>query len=127
MAGMLACLIILPAGWRELFIAAIATAAYWFTPPEIRLCNEFSFGPLKEIAWIFLGIFGTMIPVLDYMEKHAGDLGVRSDLQFYWTTGALSAVLDNAPAYLTFLAGAMGLHGWSIDDAQHLSEFMARH
>jgi Na+/H+ antiporter NhaD/arsenite permease-like protein len=61
------------------------------------------------------------------MERHAGDLGLRSDQQFYWTTGALSAVLDNAPAYLTFLAGAMGLHGWSIDDTKHMSEFIARH
>ena len=127
MAGMLACLIILPAGWRELFIAAIATAAYWFTPPEIRLRNEFSFGPLKEIAWIFLGIFGTMIPVLDYMENHAADLGLRSDAQFFWATGALSALLDNAPAYLTFLAGALGLHGLRLDGAQQMSEFIARH
>jgi len=127
MGAMLACLIFVPAGWRELFIAVIAAAAYRLTAAEIRQRNEFSFTPLKEIAWIFLGIFGTMIPVLDYMERHAGDLGIRSDLQFYWTTGGLSAVLDNAPAYLTFLAGAMGLHGLSIDDAQHLSEFVARH
>jgi Na+/H+ antiporter NhaD/arsenite permease-like protein len=127
MVAMLLCLIFAPAGWRELLIAVIASAAYWLTAPEIRQRNEFSFAPLKEIAWIFLGIFGTMIPVLDYMERHAGDLGVRSDLQFYWTTGALSAVLDNAPAYLTFLAGAMGLHGWSIDNPQHLSEFVAHH
>ena len=127
MVAMLACLIFAPAGWRELFIVLIAAAAYWLTAPEIRQRNQFSFAPLKEIAWIFLGIFGTMIPVLDYMEKHAGNLGVRSDLQFYWTTGALSAVLDNAPAYLTLLAGAMGLRGWNIDDAQHLSEFVARH
>jgi Na+/H+ antiporter NhaD/arsenite permease-like protein len=127
MGAMLASLIFAPAGWRELLLVLIAAAAYWLTAPEIRQRNEFSFAPLKEIAWIFLGIFGTMIPVLDYMERHAGDLGVRSDLQFYWTTGALSAVLDNAPAYLTFLAGAMGLHGWNIDDAQHLSEFVARH
>jgi Na+/H+ antiporter NhaD/arsenite permease-like protein len=127
MLAMLACLIFAPAGWRELFIVAIAAVAYSLTAPEIRQRNEFSLAPLKEIAWIFLGIFGTMIPVLDYMERHAADLGVRSDLQFYWTTGALSAVLDNAPAYLMFLAGAMGLHGWSIDDARHLSEFIARH
>jgi len=46
--------------------------AYHATPPEIRLTNEFSFAPLKEVAWNFLGIFGTMIPVLDYMERHAG-------------------------------------------------------
>jgi len=127
MAAMLACLTFAPRGWRELLIAVIATAAYRFTAAEIRQRNEFSFTPLREIAWIFLGIFGTMIPVLDYMERHAGDLGVRSDLQFYWATGELSALLDNAPAYLTFLAGAMGLHGWSIDDPQHLSEFIARH
>jgi Na+/H+ antiporter NhaD/arsenite permease-like protein len=127
MVAMLACLIFAPAGWRELFIAVIAAAAYGLTAPEIRQRNEFSFAPLKEIAWIFLGIFGTMIPVLDYLERHASDLGVRSDLQFYWITGALSAVLDNAPAYLAFLAGAMGLHGWSMDDAQNLSDFLAAH
>jgi Na+/H+ antiporter NhaD/arsenite permease-like protein len=125
--AMLACLIITPAGWRELLIAAIATAAYRFSPPEIRRRNEFSFAPLKEIAWIFLGIFGTIIPVLDYMERHAGDLGLRSDFQFYWTTGALSAVLDNAPAYLTFLAGALGLHGLRIEDARQVGVFIAQH
>jgi Na+/H+ antiporter NhaD/arsenite permease-like protein len=68
-----------------------------------------------------------MIPVLDYMERHAADLGLRSDLQFYWGTGTLSALLDNAPAYLTLLAGALGLHGLSIDDAQHISEFLETH
>jgi len=127
MAGMLACLVLLPGGWRELFIAIIASAAYWFTAPEVRRLNEFTFAPLKEIAWIFLGIFGTMIPVLDYMERHAADLGLRSDAQFFWITGTLSAVLDNAPAYLTFFAGALGLHGLSIDDPRQLSEFIARH
>jgi Na+/H+ antiporter NhaD/arsenite permease-like protein len=127
MAGMLACLILLPAGWREAFILVIATAAYWFTPPEIRRLNEFTFAPLKEIAWIFLGIFGTMIPVLDYMQRHAGDLGLHSDAQFYWTTGLLSAVLDNAPAFLTFLAGALGLHGLSLDNAADISQFVAKH
>jgi Na+/H+ antiporter NhaD/arsenite permease-like protein len=126
-AAMLTCLIIAPAGWRELVIAAIATAAYWFNPPEIRQRNEFSFEPLKEIAWIFVGIFGTMIPVLDYVERHAGDLGLRSDFQFYWTTGAVSAVLDNAPAYLTFFAGALSLHGLRIEDARQVAEFIAQH
>jgi Na+/H+ antiporter NhaD/arsenite permease-like protein len=127
LAAMLVCLVLLPSGWRELLIAVIAAGAYWFTPPEIRRLNEFTFAPLKEIAWIFLGIFGTMIPVLDYMERHAADLGVRSDAQFFWTTGSLSALLDNAPAYLTFVAGALGLHGLSIDDPGQVSEFIARH
>jgi Na+/H+ antiporter NhaD/arsenite permease-like protein len=127
MGALLACLIVLPTGWREFFVVAIAMAAYFFSAPEIRQRNEFSFTPLKEIAWIFVGIFGTMIPVLDYMERHAADLGLRSDAQFFWTTGLLSAVLDNAPAYLTFLAGALGLHGLRIEDAGQVSEFIARH
>ena len=127
LAAMLICLVTLPSGWRELFVVVIASAAFWFTPVEIRRRNEFSFAPLKEIAWIFLGIFGTMIPVLDCMERHAGDLGVQSDAQFFWLTGALSALLDNAPAYLAFPAGALGLHGLSIDDAREVSEFIAKH
>jgi Na+/H+ antiporter NhaD/arsenite permease-like protein len=125
MAGMLVTLVLVPAGWRELFIALIAVTAYWFTAPDIRRLNEFTFAPLKEIAWIFLGIFGTMIPVLDYMERHAGALGVHSDVQFFWITGLLSAVLDNAPAYLTFLAGALGLQGWSVEKAGHIAQFIA--
>ena len=68
-----------------------------------------------------------MIPVLDYMERHAADLGLRSDLQFYWTTGALSAVLDNAPADLTFFASAAGLHGLRIEDPQQVAVFIAQH
>jgi Na+/H+ antiporter NhaD/arsenite permease-like protein len=127
MGAGLGCLIILPPGWRELFIVMIAGASYWFTPAEIRQRNEFSFAPLKEIAWIFLGIFGTMMPVLDYMERHAATLGLRSDAQFYWTTGALSAVLDNAPAYLTFLAAGFGLHGLSVDRPADIADFIARH
>jgi Na+/H+ antiporter NhaD/arsenite permease-like protein len=125
MAGMLAGLILAPTGWRELIIVAIATTAFWFTPPEIRRLNEFTFAPLKEIAWIFLGIFGTMIPVLDYMERHAASLGLHSDTQFFWITGILSAVLDNAPAYLTSLAAALGLHGLSIGRAGDLARFLA--
>ena len=127
MAAMLGCLIIAPAGWCELFLVVIALGTYWFTPPEILQRNEFTFAPMREIAWIFLGIFITMIPVLDYMERHAADLGLSSDMQFYWATGVFSALLDNAPAYLTFLAGALGLHGLRLDDAQQMANFLARH
>jgi Na+/H+ antiporter NhaD/arsenite permease-like protein len=125
MAAMLITLTLLPAGWRELLIVVIAVTAYWFSAPEIRRLNEFTFAPLKEIAWIFLGIFGTMIPVVDYMQRHAGDLGLHSDTQFFWITGMLSAVLDNAPAYLTFLAGALGLQQLSVEKAGDIARFIA--
>ena len=50
-----------------------------------------------------------MIPALEWLEHHANDLGIRTPGQFYWTTGALSGVLDNAPTYLNFLTAASGL------------------
>jgi Na+/H+ antiporter NhaD/arsenite permease-like protein len=127
MVGILAALIVAPAGWREVIMGSLAVVAYLVTPPRIHQANEFSFLPIKEVGWLFLGIFGTMIPVLDYMELHARDLGLHTDLQFFWATGILSAMLDNAPTYLTFLAGALGLHDLSIEKAQDLSEFVARH
>lgn len=125
--AILGALILAPAGWRELIMVALAATAYFTTPARVHQANEFSFAPMKEVAWLFLGIFGTMIPVLDYMEIHARDLGLRSDLQFYWGTGLLSALLDNAPTYLTFLAGALGLQGLSVDNARDLTAFLAAH
>jgi Na+/H+ antiporter NhaD/arsenite permease-like protein len=95
--------------------------------PHAHQANAFSFMPIKEVAWLFLGIFGTMIPVLDYVELHAHHLCIQTDLQFFWATGLLSALLDNAPTYLTFLAGALGLHGFDLNNANQVSEFVARH
>jgi Na+/H+ antiporter NhaD/arsenite permease-like protein len=125
--AILATLIAAPAGWRELIMLSIVVAAYVLTPRQIHRANEFTLTPIKEVAWIFLGVFGTMIPVLDYMEMHAGKLGLSSDLQFFWGTGVLSALLDNAPTYLTFLAGALGLHGLSMDNGGQMAEFLAKH
>ena len=52
-----------------------------------------------------------MVPALDLLEVHAADLGIKTVQQFYWATGALSSVLDNAPTYLNFLTAAFGLRG----------------
>ena len=69
--------------------------------------------------------FGTMIPVLDYMKLHAADLGVKTDVQFFWVTGMLSAFLDNAPTYLTFFAAALGLHGLDMSNTKDIAGFIA--
>src|SRR5205823_2936929 len=98
-----------------------------WTPERIRKSNEFTFAPIKELGWLFLGIFATMVPVLDYVERHAAELGLHSDLQFFWFTGFLSSLLDNAPTYLTFLAGALGLEGFRIDSAAEVTQFATQH
>ncbi len=127
MLVILGALIFVPAGWRELVMIAAAVLAYFWTPGPIYKGNDFTFAPIKELGWLFLGIFGTMVPVLEYMERHSADLGLRSDVQFFWFTGVLSGVLDNAPTYLTFLAGALGLEGFRIDQAADVSRFAAEH
>ena len=87
----------------------VAALASWATTRrEIHLANDFTMGPVKEIAWLFLGIFATMIPALQYLQAHAAGLGLHSEWQFYWATGLLSGVLDNAPTYLAFLAAHGG-------------------
>lgn len=119
----LAATIAAPAGWREPLVVLTALGSYLGTPNRIREANNFSFLPLKEIAWLFLGIFGTMIPVLIFMERSAGELGLRGAFSFYWATGLLSALLDNAPTYLTFLAAVLGLNGLDLKDPVRIAAF----
>jgi Na+/H+ antiporter NhaD/arsenite permease-like protein len=122
---LLSALIAAPAGWREPLMILTAFGSYLATSKRIRDANDFTFAPLREIAWLFLGIFGTMIPVLQFMEQSAGRLGLDSDREFFWATGLLSALLDNAPAYLTFFAAALGLHHLDLNDSSHVVRFVS--
>jgi Na+/H+ antiporter NhaD/arsenite permease-like protein len=93
---------------REALMIAAATGSYFTTRHEIHRKNNFNFLPIKEVAILFVGIFATMIPALDWLEANATSLRIESPAQFYWATGALSAFLDNAPTYLNFLSAAIG-------------------
>ena len=110
---------------RELIMLIAAAGSYFVTPKKIHSANDFSFVPLKEVGWLFLGIFITMVPVLDYMQLHARDLATETPAEFYWVTGGLSAVLDNAPTYLASLANALGRGGLSLEDADALQQFVS--
>lgn len=121
---LLGALIAVPAGWREPLMILTAVGSYLATPRNIREANSFTFAPLKEVGWLFLGIFGTMVPVLEYMEHSAGQLGLHTNFSFYWASGLLSGVLDNAPTYLAFFAAALGLHGLDVNDTSHVAKFM---
>ncbi len=94
---------------REFIMITAAAMSYVSTPKQIHLGNNFNFEPIKEVAILFLGIFVTMIPALEWLRMHAAEIGISSAGQFYWGSGALSSVLDNAPTYLNFLSGATGL------------------
>jgi len=100
---------LLPAPGREVAIVALAALSLWRTPATIRRANQFTAGPMVEVAVLFLGIFLTMIPALELLHQRGGEMGVRTPAQFFWATGVLSSFLDNAPTYLAFLALAQGL------------------
>ncbi|NIP73980.1 MAG: sodium:proton antiporter, partial [Gammaproteobacteria bacterium] len=78
---------------------------------SVRAANNFNFEPIKEVAYLFIGIFTCMIPALMLLNARGGELGLASPASYFWATGILSAFLDNAPTYLTFLATAMGSLG----------------
>ncbi len=88
---------------REAAMLGAAVASWFATAKVVHEENHFSFGPIKEVAWLFLGIFVTMMPALDYLAQHGREFGFTRPLQYYFASGALSSVLDNAPTYVNFL------------------------
>jgi Na+/H+ antiporter NhaD/arsenite permease-like protein len=88
---------------REIVMLGAAVASYFLTPKIVHQENHFNFGPIKEVAFLFVGIFITMMPALGYLETHGESLGFTKPTQYYFATGSLSAVLDNAPTYVNFL------------------------
>ena len=102
---------------RELIMFAVAFLSYRFANKEALGGNEFSFEPIREVAFIFVGIFGTMMPALelvgDFAKSEAGAELITHNTLF-WGTGLLSGFLDNAPTYLNFLAAAMASLGADV-------------
>ena len=80
------------------------------TKEHTRELNEFTNGPIIEVAVLFIGIFITMIPALMLLKTHGAELGINQPWQMFWATGFLSSFLDKTPKYLVFLqtAGALG-------------------
>ncbi len=79
------------------------------TKKDIRAANDFEWGPIAEVAKLFIGIFITMIPALALLRANGAALGIDSPLKFFWITGALSSFLDNSPTYVVFLTTACAL------------------
>jgi Na+/H+ antiporter NhaD/arsenite permease-like protein len=108
LAGVIAAVALLGAPWREAVMIALAAISYARTPVDVHRANHFTLDPLLEVAAVFAGIFATMIPALDLLRAHGASLGVAEPWHYFWATGLLSSVLDNAPTYLAFLAVAQG-------------------
>ena len=98
---------------REGLMVAAAIGSYFTTKKSVHEANGFNFHPVQEVAILFAGIFATMIPALAWLNHHASSLLGQQPSPgiFYFGTGALSALLDNAPTYLGFLSALSGVTG----------------
>ncbi|MGC9035777.1 MAG: sodium:proton antiporter [Verrucomicrobiia bacterium] len=107
---------------REIIMIAAAVGSYFTTRREIHESNHFNFHPIIEVAVLFFGIFSTMMPALDWLKIHAGELGSPTPAFYFYATGILSSFLDNAPTYLTFLSSVFGavISPDVISQVQHL-------
>ncbi|HNI27800.1 MAG TPA: sodium:proton antiporter, partial [Leptospiraceae bacterium] len=101
---------------REAVMILLIVASKITSDPKLREHNKFTLGPIQEVAYLFIGIFITMIPALILLETNGKALGVTKPWQFFWASGAFSSVLDNAPTYLTFLSLIKGLGYSSVQE-----------
>lgn len=111
---------------REIIMFACGVLSYKMASKKALDGNDFNFEPIREVAFIFIGIFGTMMPALEIVGNFAkSDAGAQliTHNSLYWGTGALSGFLDNAPTYLNFLTAAMASKGASIGNLQDVISY----
>ncbi|MEN7550398.1 sodium:proton antiporter [Rapidithrix thailandica] len=102
---------------REVIMLSVAFFSFKFANKEAINGNEFNFEPIREVAFIFIGIFGTMMPALEIVAGFAASPAGKELIghnTLYWATGLISGFLDNAPTYLNFLTAALAAQGGSI-------------
>ena len=94
---------------REATLLALVGLSLLLGSTDVRRRNGFTYGAILEVAALFVGIFICMQPALAILNERGGELGITSPQGFFWVTGALSSVLDNAPTYLVFFKTAQAL------------------
>ncbi len=111
---------------REIIMLACAYLSFRLADKKALTGNDFSFEPIREVAFIFVGIFGTMMPALEIVGEYAkSPEGAKliSHNTLYWGTGALSGFLDNAPTYINFLTAAMASAGTEISNSAEVVNY----
>ncbi|MEO7128051.1 MAG: sodium:proton antiporter [Rhodoferax sp.] len=110
----------LPGLLRDVGLIVVTLISLRITPERVHADNQFSWGPMVEVAKLFAGIFLTIIPVIAMLRAGTNgafgavvSLVTRSDGQpdpamYFWASGVLSSFLDNAPTYLVFFNTAGG-------------------
>ncbi|MDP5171280.1 MAG: sodium:proton antiporter, partial [Bacteroidia bacterium] len=104
---------------RELIQLSAGVASYFLADKQALRGNEFTFAPINEVIYLFLGIFFAMMPALQLIGEFAGSEAGQNFFtvnSMYWVTGSLSGFLDNAPTYVNFLSASLAKFGASVSD-----------
>jgi Na+/H+ antiporter NhaD/arsenite permease-like protein len=99
---------------REIIQLALVGVSLLLGSHAIRKANRFTYHAIIEVAALFFGIFICMQPALQILNERGGQLGLETPMPFFWSTGSLSAVLDNAPTYVVFFETARALNETGI-------------
>ncbi len=91
---------------REVAMLALALASLTLGPHHVRRSNSFDYLAITEVAVLFIGIFISMRPALEILKLRGAEFGLDSPAKYFWASGSLSSVLDNAPTYLVFFQAA---------------------
>ena len=111
---------------REIIQLSAAFMCYRYSSKTALAGNQFSFGPILEVVFLFFGIFFTMMPAL---QLSAAIASAPEYAQFitpnflYWATGSLSGFLDNAPTYANFLSLAMAKYDMAQNSVVEVRQF----
>ena len=112
---------------RELIQLSAAFVCFRFADKKALAGNDFNFEPIKEVAYLFVGIFLCMMPALQNLEAFAHaqkDSLVLTPALIYFSSGLFSSVLDNAPTYLNVFAVILSGAGLSINSIADVRDFM---
>jgi Na+/H+ antiporter NhaD/arsenite permease-like protein len=112
---------------REIIQLLAAYACFKTANKKALKVNQFGFEPIKEVAYLFVGIFLCMMPALQLLENFAvssGDTLKLSNLLVFFSTGIFSSFLDNAPTYLNVLTLVMSKAGFSINSYADVQQFL---
>jgi Na+/H+ antiporter NhaD/arsenite permease-like protein len=94
---------------REMILLGLVGLSLVLGDAGLRRANQFDYGAVAEVAALFFGIFICMQPALQILDVRGPYLGLATPAQFFWATGGLSSVLDNAPTYVVFFETAKTL------------------
>ena len=105
---------------RDGLLVFLALVSLKITHADIHQANGFSWGPMLEVAKLFAAIFIALVPAIAILQAGAAGAlapwirlltapdGRPVNALYFWFSGGLSSILDNAPTYLMFFNTAGG-------------------